>query len=538
MQNPTMVTRLWLAVLMAELLLVVKDTTAFEIQLADMSPRIPIPTSLPKNLVLLQGESTFTGLITKLKKDIYVLIPQETEQSLTLTVTPCSSKLNWFVKFIPNEKNQQIQILGQKFSELGTKLKEYTAVSIPSNYHRPIAKPGLYVITVQAVDDELQVRIDVTYGQKSPFKPLGFYPSEIKIRRGGQKVFLRWKVSQIDYHLIEYYLIISTSKIYSTLCEAEGRLEEKQKLISSSDDDDDISKNDRLEIQYLRNKTNYTLTDLVYNKTYFFTVFAVNGSRITAMQYATAVYTFLKPKPLGLKDAKPKVVNLRALSGKVSFRYKVAKKSPSYSNNTNTLYWYVMSCNGVVDVEIRHKKIVLLKKRVFGYEKIILNGTQQGERYVLKVKTVSVDETQLVKTVEVLATVHPELFPMPEIPSDLSLKQYEVSNDCKSVTIGWLPAKSDEIYCVYKWKYRYSNNIDFWPKPDQCSILYGRNRRNDIVLSKKKCYTGDNLKVNVKKILQLQSSSKYVIQVTVTKPRGRTLSYDLLMLDTNICGLN
>lgn len=61
----------------------------------------------------------------------------------------------------------------------------------------------------------------------------------------------------------------------------------------------------------------------MYGKTYYFTVFAAKGSRIPII-HANATYTFKKPKPLGLKDAIPAVVNLRAQSGKASFRYKVS----------------------------------------------------------------------------------------------------------------------------------------------------------------------------------------------------------------------
>jgi hypothetical protein len=60
-----------------------------------------------------------------------------------------------------------------------------------------------------------------------------------------------------------------------------------------------------------------------------------------------------------------------------------------------------MTCDGVVNVEIRCRKILLVKKRVFGYEKIVLDNTKYGERYVLKVETVSLDETQRVKSIEV-----------------------------------------------------------------------------------------------------------------------------------------
>lgn len=60
-----------------------------------------------------------------------------------------------------------------------------------------------------------------------------------------------------------------------------------------------------------------------------------------------------------------------------------------------------MPCGGVVNVEIRCRKTLLVKKRVFGYEKIILNNTIFGERYVMKVETVSIDETQRVRSIEV-----------------------------------------------------------------------------------------------------------------------------------------
>lgn len=67
----------------------------------------------------------------------------------------------------------------------------------------------------------------------------------------------------------------------------------------------------------------------------------------------------------------------------------------------NTLYWYVMPCDGVVFVEIRCRKTLLISKRVFGYEKFVINNIKIGERYVLKVESVSVDETQRIRSIEV-----------------------------------------------------------------------------------------------------------------------------------------
>lgn len=176
------------------------------------------------------------------------------------------------------------------------------------------------------------------------------------------------------------------------------------------------------------NNTNYTLTDLVYDKTYYFTVFALNGSHM-ATQHANATFKFQRPKPICLKDARSKIVNLRAQNGKASFRYKVGmvfsrllrnifnifvyrdnynlytfqigKRTLKGGDDLNALYWYVMPCGGVVNVEIRCRKTLLLNKRIFGYDKLVLNNTKRGERYVLKVETVSSDETQRVRTIEV-----------------------------------------------------------------------------------------------------------------------------------------
>lgn len=64
------------------------------------------------------------------------------------------------------------------------------------------------------------------------------------------------------------------------------------------------------------------MTDLVYDETYYFTVFVFHEHYI-ATHHANATYKFQKSKPIGLKDARPRMINLRAQNGKASFRYKV-----------------------------------------------------------------------------------------------------------------------------------------------------------------------------------------------------------------------
>ncbi|XP_022176309.1 protein NDNF-like [Myzus persicae] len=535
-----MLVRLWLVVLMAELLTVV----AFKPLEANLTR--DGPSSKPMNVV--PHDFDHIVPVTKSRTKFHILIPQDSDRNLSVTVTPsCNSMLNWDLKFIPLTRfNQTVVILwnNNKSSDIGRLLIEYTGVSIPVTYEHGRANRGLYVISAQtATGDDSKAMFHVGLKQKSQNKQFGFRPNGIKIKKGGQKIYLRWNLSHIDHHLMKYSLVISSSKIYSTICEAEHRLGEKLKT-NLTYYEDDLRPDDRLEIHHLEHSTSYTMTDLIYDETYYFTVFVFHDSHI-ATHHANATYKFQKSKPIGLKDARPRMINLRAQNGKASFRYKVGNNRQLEKDvPPNTLYWYVMPCDGVVYVEIRCRKKLLISKRVFGYEKFIINNTMSGERYVLKVESVSVDETQRIRSIEVMATVRPTMIPMPDMPNDLRIQQYVGPDDCKSVKIGWLSANSltDLKYCVYVQENNNSlDSVDFSVKPDQCKVRYGKSRRSDVsnnYRTKTRCYIGEKGIVLVEKILKLKPSTTYTIQVTVTKPRGRTLSYDFLKLDTNSCGLN
>lgn len=100
----------------------------------------------------------------------------------------------------------------------------------------------------------------------------------------------------------------------------------------------------------------------------------------------------------------------------------------------------------------------------------------------------------MIVSLQVLATVRPKKFPMPDMPSDLTIKQYVRADDCQSVTIGWLPARSntDLLYCVYVQEYRHSNSVDFSVKPDQCGLSsYGRRHDTGSYRRRIRCYVGE-----------------------------------------------
>lgn len=91
-----------------------------------------------------------------------------------------------------------------------------------------------------------------------------------------------------------------------------------------------------------------------------------------------------------------------------------------------------------------------------------------------------------------MATVREMKFPMPDMPKDLTVKPFDQTDDCNSVTIRWLTTKSntDLRYCVSVQNYS-QNNIDFSNKPDQCELSYGNSRRRGIDNRvRTRCYTG------------------------------------------------
>lgn len=152
-------------------------------------------------------------------------------------------------------------------------LVEYTGVMTPVTYEHIKAHKGLYVITAQAIDDESQVTFFLSLVQKPP-RNFRFRPNVIKIKTGGQKISLRWNLryaqlsivcsslqtsqanvsfivySHEDFHLMKYSLVISMSKVYLTLCEAEGRLKNQQTWNSTLNySEDDLPPDDRLEVK-------------------------------------------------------------------------------------------------------------------------------------------------------------------------------------------------------------------------------------------------------------------------------------------------
>jgi len=82
-----------------------------------------------------------------------------------------------------------------KSNDIGRLLIEYTGVSIPATYEHGKAKRGLYVISAQtATGDDSKVMFYVGLNKNSQKNQFGFRPNGIKIKKGGQKIYLRWNL--------------------------------------------------------------------------------------------------------------------------------------------------------------------------------------------------------------------------------------------------------------------------------------------------------------------------------------------------------
>lgn len=85
--------------------------------------------------------------------------------------------------------------MNRKSSDYGKLLIEYTAVPTPITFNHPGRTfRGLYMITVQAIDDKSKVMFYVSFKQKSQKNQFAFRPNGIKIKKGGQKISLRWNL--------------------------------------------------------------------------------------------------------------------------------------------------------------------------------------------------------------------------------------------------------------------------------------------------------------------------------------------------------
>ncbi|KDR23074.1 Fibronectin type-III domain-containing protein C4orf31-like protein [Zootermopsis nevadensis] len=217
------------------------------------------------------------------------------------------------------------------------------------------------------------------------------------------------------------------------------------------------------------------------------------------------------------------------MDGTATFKFKVGK------NAENEMHLYVMSCGGAVDAELTLKgEVVIPRKIIYGYERFRVMNPARGQRYVLRVMASNSEELRRIKAVEVLATTRPAVkFPLPELPSEPQVHEYDSMRKCDSVTVGWVRSPDPQVarYCVFA---REDKRKELETRrPNQCALDSKLKNTSDFAMMHcQDRIPEDNRSVITQTIGNLKHGRSYIVQVTVTKSRGKTLSYDLLQAQT------
>ncbi|PSN56010.1 hypothetical protein C0J52_13710 [Blattella germanica] len=379
---------------------------------------------------------------------------------------------------------------------------------------------------------------------------------------------------------MHYCLVVNTRRYYSTLCEAQGerngvsppdvshaagfnfpreQAEAHKSELASKAARLNASRLGRgsggaggqlhedIVVGCVGRKTSFTVSNLEHGKVYHFNLFAVNKRTNLSFPYGRTTLKYEpRSKPAGLKD------------GKVG------------RNSDGELHFYVMPCGGAVDVELLLKgEVVLPRKQIYGYERFRVANPGRGQRYTLRISAANPEELRRISAVEienifgimgacrrhelhqlkvnnvkdigktlVLATTKPSVkFPLPDLPEKPQVYEYDSMRRCDSVTVGWLPSPDPRAarYCVYarEDKRRDAEN----QRPNQCSLDTKLKKNPDFTMMHcQDKIPNDSRAVITQTIGNLKHGRNYIVQITVSKMRGRTLSYDLLQVQTKpIC---
>ncbi|XP_046674217.1 protein NDNF-like isoform X1 [Homalodisca vitripennis] len=351
--------------------------------------------------------------------------------------------------------------------------------------------------------------------------------------------------SVVDPQMMNYCVVVSSKRNYSSLCEAYSdpgmsKFENRQYKKGDNTKAQGKSKvlgpplrKDDVFITCVGAGLSYTISNLEKGREYFFNIFAQNRHTNLSFLYGSK-YLRYNPKlrPIGLKDNKPKTVNIRQLGGRVLFRYKVGVKMAHTYNST--LSWHVMPCGSAVTVELRLRRVVVVPRQVVeGHRYLQVPHPQPGNRYTLLVYVANPRDLRQILGVEVLATMRTS--PLPQLPPEVTVHEYESLRTCDSVTVGWVPTRSQFVrYCVSASRVSFTESQGhFWPQPNQCNL--DNRLRSQLDFTVKQCQdftANDNTNVLVQTITKLRPGKEYLIQVTVKKIKGKALSYDLLRVRT------
>ncbi|GFG38442.1 hypothetical protein Cfor_02476 [Coptotermes formosanus] len=459
-------------------------------------------------------EHQVSAFLYKGETKLFFFLHERDHSPLSLTVTPCTSSLLWSVRYRHQNDTGKLDDMtiqtGSNKSEVP--LEEFRSNEMQT-FSTETARPGLYILQVSPLERESYVKL---YASLQPGGPHPLRLSQrprlrLQKRQRRKRLTVRWEPSSVDPHLMHYCLVVNTRRYYSTLCEAQGerngvsppetsntagfnfpreQAEAHKNELASKAARLNASRLGRgsggaggqlhedIEVGCVGSKTSYTLSNLEHGKVYHFNLFAVNRRTNLSFPYGRTTLKYEpRSKPTGLRDGKISSVNLRKMDGRATFKFKVGNGAP------NELHLYIMPCGGAVDMELTLKgEAIVSRKQIYGYEMFRVMNPVLGQRYLLRISASKSEELHRISTVEVLATTRPgEKSPLPELPSETQVHEYDSMRKCNSVTVGWIPSPDPRIarYCVFA---REDKQMELeMRRPNQCA-LDSRLKKSDFAM--------------------------------------------------------
>uniref|UniRef100_A0A8D8YVR3 Protein NDNF n=1 Tax=Cacopsylla melanoneura TaxID=428564 RepID=A0A8D8YVR3_9HEMI len=471
----------------------------------------------------------------------YVLIHSDVSL-LTISLTTCSVPIEWKV----------FQIAAGHLAKSEDQRLTTHITTESHTYSIQDAVMGLYTVHVKA-RNSTWIEWFVNSYQQDAIYPYGnlWTPLTIHKHRRSRKVTVRWSTSVLDPHKMQYIIIINTKKNYTSLCQMQTP---SDLLINSPSmyDSPYLSKlweipdpsrvNGDTKIKCVGNRTSHTYYNLEQGQDYYISLFARYyniTTNITFLYGSTHIKYDHRHKPIGMRDGKPQVLNLRKHDGKVTLRYKVLHK-----NLPGPLDWYILSCGGIVTVEVKvRKQVIIAPQQVSSFRHLTIHDPIPGQRYVVHITALDRDELNKINAIEVLTTMHSRAMDtFPDLPLNTKVKEYTSLRECDSVYVGWFPGPitSNMVrYCIKATELpkRIAWNITtFDSKPNQCG-LDARLKKSSKEYSTTQClyvtpHSASFKKELKQKVTNLRPGREYIIQVTMKKTRSRSLSYDLVRVST------
>ncbi|KAL3272850.1 hypothetical protein HHI36_014311 [Cryptolaemus montrouzieri] len=352
--------------------------------------------------------------------------------------------------------------------------------------------------------------------------------------------------SLVDPQSTDYCLVISTSNNFNSLCSAQAARQELppprrqiilQKPLSESqtiikyEPTSDKYVADRVDpmIACTGKKLHYTILNLKEGQMYYYDLFAINKQSNLTYPYGSITSIFKsQSNPLSLKNGYGQA-NLKKLGDRAVFRYKIGR------NVKDNLDLFIIPCGGLVDVKIMLKRdTVAVSRKIEGFRKITLKYPKRGERYMIKVLINKTEDSRRTSAVEVYAS-NKALSKIPMI-TEPRLEEYISMRGCHSVTIGWILVPDQRMlhYCVETKEGRLKDMGEYKIQ-NQCGLENRLRKSLDFVTKYCEDIKQENRTVYTHTIQKLKPGRHYIVQLTVKKPKGKTLSYDLLQVNTKNC---